>query len=633
MIYVVTESTELFPNDVFQCCNLEFALTELNKLTYIGCDTETRGFDPYTHPMVCTQLGNKENQFIFPAHSVDINSIKPLLENSEKTFLFANAKFDLRFFLYHNIKIKNLYDVFLAECVLTTGYDRKKTSKNLESDIKETSLQHLAFTYCGAKLDKDVRGLINIEGLSTRVIKYAAEDVVYLEDIMNQQLEKIKELELENVVDLENSAVIAFANLEFNGIKVNTTKWLEVAEQVKLLRKQHTKNLDNILLSDASKYKKFLAKYTQESLFTDSENVRKVNINWTSPAQKLKVLQVLNPKITSTEDRELQRIKRTNPIAKELIDFNKFNKLADSFGDEFLQHVNPKTGRVHCDIWQILSTGRISVSNPNLNQIPSKGDFGKLLRSCFIAEEGNSIVGGDYSGMELRIIAEFSQDPVWLDAYDNGKDLHSVLCAMTFGIDIADVKKPFPQKPDITYRDIQKTINFGLAYGMSEFKLSDTMGIEVKEAKAIIDKFFKSCPKVKIFLDELGRAAKQNGYIRTGRPYRRIRYFPRHTDAVLTQNFAELGNIERAGKNTPIQGTNGDIIKYALYLMQSKIDEENLPIQILLSVYDEIRTECPDNMTEWWRDEMNKIMIVAAQKVLKRVPIELDCKISKCWEK
>ena len=113
------------------------------------------------------------------------------------------------------------------------------------------------------------------------------------------------------------------------------------------------------------------------------------------------------------------------------------------------------------DIWPILSTGRIAVSNPNLNQIPSKGEIAKVIRSCFIPKDGYKIVGGDYSGMELRIIAEFSQDPIWVNAFLEDKDLHSELAALTFGIDVKDVKTPFPPKPDLTYRDVQKTVNFG----------------------------------------------------------------------------------------------------------------------------------------------------------------------------
>lgn len=620
MIYFITNNTELFSNDTYTITTPEFALDYLNKLDEVECDTETTGLIIHIDTLLCFQLGHKENQFVIVPEYLQL--FKELLES--KLLIFANAKFDLRFFREKGIIISNVYDVFLAACVLTTGYG--------EEDERGLALEDMALRFCGVKLDKSIRGKIFNEGLTSRVIKYAAEDVTYLSEIKAKQLALLEHEGLLNTIDLENKAVIAFAALEFNGVKIDTVKWLEVAKEVsKLLLIQENK-LDSVLLSNPKKFIKFLPRYTQ-SVMSFVEQPRHLKINWSSNQQKLKILQASGSKITSVGERELQRIKKTNTLAKELLEYNKYSKLESSFGLAFLKHINPNTGRVHCNIWQIVSTGRISVKEPNLNQIPSKGEFGKLIRSCFIPEEGNSIVGGDYSGMELRIIAEFSKDPIWLQAFDEGKDLHSILCSMTFGIPIEDVKKPFPQKPDISYRDIQKTINFGLAYGMTEYKLSDTMDIDTKAAKSIIDKFFKAVPFVDKLLTDFGNLAKQRGFIRTAAPFRRVRWFPRWNNAYITRDFVELGVIERAGKNTPIQGTNGDIIKWALHLTQTKIDKEKLPIKILLSVYDEIRTECPDGIAEWWKLELNKIMIEAAQYVLKRVPVELDCKITKCWEK
>jgi DNA polymerase-1 len=285
---------------------------------------------------------------------------------------------------------------------------------------------------------------------------------------------------------------------------------------------------------------------------------------------------------------------------------------------------------VHYNVWQILSTGRISVSEPNLNQIPSKGDLGKQIRNCFVAKEGYKIVGGDFSGMELRIIAEFSKDPLWINAFNDGQDLHSVLCAATFDIPITDVKQETPFKKGVSYRDIQKTINFGLAYGMSKFKLADTMQIPVGEADKIIKKFFKVVPNVERFLNSLGELAKARGYIKTGQPYGRVRWFDGYDDK---QNFVRQGEIERAGKNTPIQGTNGDIIKSALIKVQRFIDSRSLPINILLSVYDEIQTECPEDLAEWWKTELDRLMVESAQEVIKSIPIVVDCKIANYWDK
>jgi DNA polymerase-1 len=152
---------------------------------------------------------------------------------------------------------------------------------------------------------------------------------------------------------------------------------------------------------------------------------------------------------------------RNMPIIAAMLEYSKQKKLSDSFGYDFLKYINPQTHRVHQDIWQILDTGRMSSSEPNMTQIPSKGVLAKKIRAAFIAEEGHKFVGADFSACELRIIAAGSLDPVWLDAFHNGEDLHGKLACLTFGIPPEDILKPTPFKSDMTYRDVQKTINFG----------------------------------------------------------------------------------------------------------------------------------------------------------------------------
>ena len=443
---------------------------------------------------------------------------------------------------------------------------------------------------------------------------------------MSKQLIKLKELDLLNTLELENKVTKVFAKMEFDGVRLNTSKWLEIANKTGKLELECESDLDKIVLNEP-KLNKFVPKYVQGNLFGFEE--RQLNINWSSSKQKLDIIRTLGFETETTGDRFLQVNKKKHLLINKLIDYNKYSKLSSSFGKDFLKFVNPETNRIHPDIWQILQTGRISVSDPNLNQIPSKGELGKEIRSCFIPQPGYKIVGGDYSGMELRIIAEFSQDPLWVNSFVNGEDLHSVLCSATFDIDIKDVKTSFPKKPDITYRDIQKTINFGLAYGMSKFKLADTMQIDVDEADKIIKKFFSVVPKVEQFLNYLGNLAKTRGYIRTAAPYRRIRFFENNDK----EDFKRLGEIERAGKNTPIQGTNGDIIKSALISVQNYIDFHNLPINIILSVYDEIQTECEESIAESWSNTLSEIMIQSAQQVIKTVPITVDCKVSDYWQK
>ena len=616
MIYLITENLQLFDNEDYCLITKENAYSLLNQAQEIEVDTETTGLDPHTCKLLTQQFGIGEHQFVIDNKTIDPCYYKNILIDRDRNFIFQNAKFDLKFFLKLGIDIQNIYDTFLAECVLTTGLFKPGLG-----------LDKLAEKYCNVKLDKSIRGNIHREGLTNRVVKYCADDVTWLKKIKEKQLIEITKYNLNNVLDLENKVTEVFAKMEFNGVHLNKEKWLDVAKTTEAETLRLEGILDNILLNEP-KLKKFQPRYTQVNLFDYEE--RKVNINWASPQQKLDIIKTLGFDTKTVGDRFMQVNKNKHPLVKELIGYNKYNKLASSFGKGFLKYINKNTGKLHYNVWQVLKTGRISVSDPNLSQIPSKGELGKEIRSCFIPKEGNVIVGGDYSGMELRIIAEFSQDPLWVNSFKEGKDLHSVLCAATFDIPITDVKLPFPGKPDIAYRDIQKTINFGLAYGMSKFKLADTMQISVEEADAIIKKFFKVVPRVEKFLTMLGELSKHRGFIRTPQPYGRIRWFEGYEDK---DDFVNLGKIERAGKNTPIQGCNGDILKLALIKVQTFIDEHNLPIQILLSVYDEIQTECPLKLSEEWKLNLDRLMIEAAKHVIKETPVIVDCKISKYWQK
>lgn len=616
MIYLVTLQKQLFENykDI-EICDIDKSLNILWTLPSIGVDTETEGFDPHTCNLICIQLGNAENQFVVDLESISIQCYKELLETKE--LLLQNAKFDLRFLYKQKIFPNKIYDTFLAECVLTTGIENR-----------ELSLEALAKSYCGVQLNKEIRGKIHAERLSSRVIKYAAEDVAYLHEIREKQSIKITELQLEEVLNLENEAVKVFAKMEFDGVLLDQKKWLSVADKTELEVIKLSKELDDIVENEP-KLKKYIPRYVQGDLFGEAN--RDLGINWSSNAQKLEILKTLGLKVDSVDERSLLKNKKEHIIVPKLLDYSKQAKLATAFGRDFLKFVNKNTGRIHSDIWQILSTGRISVSKPNLNQIPSKGNLAKEIRSCFIPKKGNVIVGGDYSGMELRIIAEFSQDPLWLDAFNNNQDLHSVLCSKTFNIPITDVKKETPFKKGVTYRDVQKTVNFGLSYGMSEFKLADTIDISVDEAKALIKKFFNVVPGVDKFLNKIGNLGKQRGYIRTAPPYRRMRKFE-NWDGENT-SFKVLGEIERASKNTPIQGSNGDIIKLALVNTQKYIDKNKCSVKIILAVYDEIQTECDEDYADEWKLILESIMKDAAKVIIKSIPVEVECKISKCWEK
>lgn len=606
-------------NNKFNFSTIEECYKELSKLDYISLDTETEGFDPHTKSLLMLQLGNKDIQFIIDCKTIDIKPLKNVLES--KTVLMHNAKFDWRFLYHYGIDIKNIYDTFLGEVILYTGYNLKEKDK---PNFISTSLQGVVKKYCNEDLDKTIRGKIHI-GITDDVIIYAAKDIIYLEDIMNKQLEEMKDKDLLKVKNLEMRAVRVFAKMEYDGILFSREKLQPVIEELNNINKELKDSLDNIIVSESNKTSK-LKKYTKVQLDLFNE-VDKTIINWSSSAQKTKILNELGINVDSVNDKTLQLNKTKHPIIPLFIEYSKYTKLTTSFGEPLLKFINPVTQRIHAGVWQILTTGRISMQDPNLQQIPSHSKLGRAIKSCFISKPGYKIVSADFSSFELRIIAEYSQDPLWVNTFNNDGDLHSILCTETFGIPIEDVKKPFPPKPDISYRFLQKTLNFGLSYGMSKFKFSDTAQIPVDEADKIIKKFFSKVPKVEKFLNSLAKSGVKNGYIRTDLHYRRIRYFPN----LDKENFKSVGEVERASKNSIPQGTNANTVKQALIDIQDIIDNNNYPVIILLTVHDEIITECREDFAEEWSKILSNTMIEAAKLSIKSIPVKVDPVISDYW--
>lgn len=264
----------------------------------------------------------------------------------------------------------------------------------------------------------------------------------------------------------------------------------------------------------------------------------------------------------------------------------------------------------------------------NLQQIPAHSNLGRKIKSCFIPRNGYKIVSSDLSQIELRLLAEFSQEPLWIKTFRNNEDLHSVLCAETFNIPIKDVNLPFPPKPDITYRYLQKTINFMTIYGGSKFALADTAQIEIQEANNILNRFFRKVPKVKEFLEMLAHQAVFNGYIRNNSEFGRIRFFNNINE---NSSFKQKSEVERAAKNSPMQGSNADILKLALINLQEIIDKDNLPVHILLNIHDEIVTECKEDFVDVWKYILEDVLIKAAETIIKSIPVKADTVVSDYW--
>ena len=423
---------------------------------FVGFDTETSSWLPFDGKLLAVQFGEYKKQYVVDVQTLGIDNLLPTLELLKNTIVIGhNLKFDLKWTYFYGIDIKNVFDTFLAECILTAGLNKEDRKLSLNDCVKKYA--------GGAKLDKSVRGSINLEGFTYRVVKYCAEDVKYLKVIKNRQFEKIKDFGLQAVMDLENRFVRVLMLMEYYGPIIDIDQWTEVYTIVEAELANISEQLNAIVLSD-SKLNRYVNDKPQLLLeFPDFNNkqVSPTSIKWSSPQQKLDLLHSIGIKVKSTDVKDLIRVRDKHPIVPLMTKYSKWNKLSTSFGRKFLTHVNLNTGRLHPDYFQVIATGRISCSQPNLLNIPAHGDIAKKIRACFIPREGYKVVGGDYSNFELRIISEFANEPLWTEVFAEGRDLHSELCTKLFNIKASEIHNPFPLKPQFTYRHVQKTIDFG----------------------------------------------------------------------------------------------------------------------------------------------------------------------------
>lgn len=604
----------------------------------VGVDTETSGLDPHTKDLLLIQIGNADLQFVIDYQTLTYEDRECLKAVFQLPVLkvFHNAKFDLKFLWKAGFSVDNIYCTMVGEKLLYAGLPVEKTlmpdiamklpsgytigKRKGNTQTGFYSLQRLVWSYCKAFLPKEVRSQINKEGLTNRVIEYSARDVVFLPEIYYQQISKLKSKGLykdngSGVTTLEMFSIYPMAEIEYRGMKLDYNKWPNTLVAIK----------DNIDTEYQKVFDRVGREYpdditTDFTLFGETNNL---SFDIDSPAQKLKFLKKHIPSIESTSERELNKYKEDYLICRDLLDYSKATKLRNAFGNKLEQLVNPHTGRIHTDIEQVLNTGRISTSRPCLHQIPSRSKIGTIIRSSFVPENGKVYVACDYSQQELRLLAQLSKEPVWLDIFNQGKDLHSLQASITFGVDVDKVKGKSKINPDMSYRDIQKIINFGLAYGMSAYKLSDTIAVSKEEAQSIIDNFFGVVPILEKYLKESGLYASKYKEART--MIGRARFFE------YPENFSERSAIERAGKNHPIQGSGADMVKLALCYLYRRF--KNTDTNIVLQIHDEIILECPINQAEEVKYYLEYEMGEAAKVFLPDVPMPLEASINSYWSK
>jgi len=632
MIHLVDGSSKTVPSPHYQSAMIGDVVRYCETKQILGVDTETEGFDFTTKKMIMFQIGDADQQFVIDTRRVSIEPLRNILQNKNILKIFHNAKFDYKFIKkWSSIICEGVYDTYLVERVLNCG------KQNYGYGLKDVCKRYL-----DVDLDKEVRnkfiGLASKPFTDNQIV-YGTKDVEYLIKIRTHQLPLIIRNQLDRVVDLENEVVLAFADIEYNGLDLDTESWKKI-EKVNTEKADGLQDsLDNMVTLDP-RLDRFVSKYVQADLFTAVEDLRKIDIKWTSPKQVLEVFQCLVPKLDNVNGKQMYKYRFQYPLIDKYVKYKEAMKLCTSYGDAFFKNLS-NDNKIHTNFHQILDTGRVSSSKPNMQQIPADN----IYRNCFTAPDGWSFVSADYSSQELNVIAFGSKDPVWIKALQNNEDLHSTCAELVYGEEWLNAAED-----DCAYMKLRmkcncpkhkklrtnvKTINFGLAYGMGPNKLADTLNISVDGAKVLIEKYFQAFPAIKGFLDKLGNFGKKFGYIKTFPPYNRKRWFSTWYPKIWNNKSSvmELGSIERASKNTPIQGASADMTKKALVFIRDYVAAHNLPVKVVMTVHDQIDTICRNDQVSDWAVTMKGLMEKAALEIVSNGLLKAEVTVSNCWEK
>ena len=531
MIYLVTKQTTLFESENYKIISVEESLRLLNSLNIVGLDTETQGFSPFLKKLLLLQLGNRDFQVVIDCTTVDVTLYKEYLE-SDRLFIGWNLKFDVKFLFYHGIVPTKLYDGFIAEKMRWLGYP---------SGMHSLSLKSAGENYLGIELDKSIRGeIIWRKELTDEIIIYSANDVKYLEDIMNKQLEILLPRGQKLALEVENRAILPTAYFEFCGVNLDAEKWkAKMAKDQEALNKAKER-LDNFVVDmykEDKSFSKFI-KIVEPDLFGFSKAGPACNINWNSSKQVIPFLESLGFKL-ETRDKATGEIKKSvdatviegqksvHPIAKVYLEFKAAQKVTSTYGQNFLDLINPVTGRLHTSFNQIgTDTHRYSsgggedkevipgkkVPLVNLQNLPADAE----TRACFCAEKGNKWISADYSGEESVILANIAKDTAMIDLFTNGcGDLHSLVAKMVYpeelhDIPVEDVKK---LRPDL--RKKAKAPEFTFAYGGDANTLIGRDHIPEEEARQIEANYRKGFKGVAAYQAYQRKIVMQLGYINT----------------------------------------------------------------------------------------------------------------------
>ena len=581
--------------------DLRQAVQKISSQPTVGLDTETTDLDPYTSRLRLIQLATPECVYIVDldafstenlSQSEALAPLRRLLEAQRPIKIAHNAKFDAKF-IKHNLGVDlgGLFDTLLASQLIGAG------------DIEERhGLDSVANRYLNELVDKSER-LSNWDfELSEAQLEYAARDAAVLLPLREKLIERLKADALIKCAQLEFECVNTVVDIELAGFYMHKDRWLDQLGIVEKRRAELAEQLQEVLAEESS----------QGSLFGGPQ---RDEINLDSHQQLTQALTRLGiPVPESTRNWKMQPLAAQYPVIEKLLEYRTVQKALTSYGQNMIELINPVTKRLHADFRQIgAPTGRFACTNPNIQQVPHAVEY----RRCFSGHpEGRKLVIADYSQIELRILAEFSGDQGFIDAFRSGADLHRVTASQVFNTSLDQVTKE--------QRDFAKRLNFGVVYGIGAQRFALMTGLTVPEAENVLRRYFGTYRQLDGYLREAASRAVTDRQARTASG-RLVRFRYDENDR------QQISMTQRNGKNTPIQGTSADILKRALRLLRDELTRSDA--QIVNIIHDEIVVETNAGDAHEIAQTVERVMCAAGEEYLKTVPVKVETEIADEWVK
>ncbi len=565
---------------------------------FFAFDTETDGIDPMSSGLVGMSFAVKENEAWYVPIPADreealkvLAPFSPALQNPKSTKIGQNIKFDILVVRKYGIRMAGpLFDTMIAHYLLNPEL------RHGMDYLAETYL-HYRTIHIEELIGPKGKKQLNMRDVPIpQIAEYAAEDADVTLKLKNYFEPFLKKEEVESLFyNIEMPLIYVLAEMEYTGVTLDTVALKQSSQTLAT----ELKRLENEIYELAGK---------------------KFNINSSRQVgiilfEELKIEEKAKKTKTgsySTSEEILTKMRSKHPIIEKLLEYRGIKKLLSTYIDALPELINPETGKIHTSYNQaVTSTGRLSSTNPNLQNIPVRDELGREIRKAFTAENEDCIFfSADYSQIELRIMAHLSNDAHMIEAFREGADIHAATAAKIYDVPLSEVTSDMRRKA--------KTANFGIIYGISVFGLAERLNIPRAEAKELIEGYFRTYPDIRAYMDESILAAREKGYVET--IYKRKRFLP----DINSHNAIVRGYAERNAINAPIQGSAADIIKVAMVRIFNRFEAEGLKSKMILQVHDELNFNV-------YKDELERVKQIVLEEMEHVIPLQVPL-IADCGE-